>query len=65
MASYIVASPTHPGAPKLTCDRVGGVVGENSFKFFVQFMARDFSHSLRRMSCLFPESMAVESRLWI
>jgi hypothetical protein len=46
MASYIIVSPTCPGAPKLTFDRVGGVVGENSFKFFVQFVAYAFLYCL-------------------
>jgi hypothetical protein len=46
MASYTVASPTRPRAPKLTRNRVGGVVGENSFKFFVQFVAYAFFYCL-------------------
>ena len=46
MVSYTVASPTRPGAPKLTCVRVGGVVGENSFKNFVQFVAYAFFYCL-------------------
>lgn len=42
MVSYTIVSPT----PKLTFDRVGGVVGENSFKFFVQFVAYAFFYCL-------------------
>lgn len=36
----------HFEAPKLTSGRVGGVVGENSFKFFVQFVAYAFFYCL-------------------
>lgn len=33
-------------SPKTNFDRVGGVVGENSFKFFVQFVAYAFLYCL-------------------
>jgi hypothetical protein len=46
MVSYIVALPTPSEVPKLTFGRVGGVVGENSFKFFVQFVAYAFFYCL-------------------
>lgn len=46
MVSYTIASPTLTGASKLTYSRVGGVVGENSFKFFVQFVAYAFLYCL-------------------
>lgn len=46
MVSYTVGLPSHFEAPKLTSDRVGGVVGENSFKFFVQFVAYAFFYCL-------------------
>lgn len=46
MVCCLVALRFRPRAPRLTYGRVGGVVGENSFKFFVQFVAYAFFYCL-------------------